>query len=787
MKVCIAEKPSVAREIALILGAKSKKDGYYEGNGYQISWTFGHLCTLKEPHEYNLNWKYWHMNDLPIIPPRFGIRVIPDTGVQKQFDILEKLIGNAEEVINCGDAGIEGEVIQRWVLHKAKCNVPVKRLWISSLTEEAIREGFQNLREGSDFDKLYAAGSSRAIGDWLLGINATRLYTLKYANGKSVLSIGRVQTPTLALIVNRQKEIENFKPQTYWELKTVYRDVSFAATRGRFDKKEEGVAFLEKIKSEPFEIVSVEKKSGKEQPPRLYDLTSLQVDCNRKFNLSAEDTLRIIQTLYEKKLTTYPRVDTTYLSDDIYKKVPGILKKLTPYKDFIDPLLKEKIRKSKKVFDDKKVTDHHAIIPTGVNPSGIKYEEKQVYDLVTKRFIAVFYPDCKVSNTTVMGKVTDIDFKATGKQIIEPGWRVLYAKDSNVGEGVILPAFVKGETGEHQPDLAEKQTQPPKYYSEATLLRAMETAGKQVDDDELRELMKENGIGRPSTRANIIETLFKRRYIKKEKKRLVATITGVQLIDTIQNELLKSAELTGQWEKKLKDIELGNFEVNQFMAELKNMVVGIVWDVKARKNINAIEVIDEEKEKEKKKAETKKKKATPADLTCPKCKEGKIVKGKSVWGCTNWKNGCEIRIPFEFSGKKLTDKQVEALIVKGKTPKIKGFSVDDKKINGNLVLDPDFSLSILEEEKEALTCPVCKSGTLIKGNAAFGCSNYKIGCKFIVPFVFMEKKLSEAQIKSLVNQQKTALIKGFIDPQTKEKVNGKLILDNQGKIIFGKQ
>ncbi|NOU61805.1 type IA DNA topoisomerase [Marinifilum caeruleilacunae] len=787
MKVCIAEKPSVAREIALILGAKSKRDGYYEGNGYQISWTFGHLCTLKEPHEYDMNWKYWHMNDLPIIPARFGIRVIPDGGVQKQFEILEKLISKAEEVINCGDAGIEGEVIQRWVLHKAKCNVPVKRLWISSLTEEAIREGFQNLREGSDFDKLYAAGSSRAIGDWLLGINATRLYTLKYANGKSVLSIGRVQTPTLALIVNRQKEIDNFVPQTYWELKTIYRDVSFAATRGRFDKKEEGVAFLDKIKSEPFEIVSVEKKSGKEQPPRLYDLTSLQVDCNRKFSLSAEDTLRIIQSLYEKKLTTYPRVDTTYLSDDIYKKVPGILKKLTPYKDFIDPLLKEKIRKSKKVFDDKKVTDHHAIIPTGVNPSGIKYEEKQVYDLVTRRFISVFYPDCKVSNTTVMGKVTDIDFKATGKQIIEPGWRVLYAKDSNVGEGVILPAFVKGETGEHQPDLAEKQTQPPKYYSEATLLRAMETAGKQVDDDELRELMKENGIGRPSTRANIIETLFKRRYIKKEKKRLVATITGIQLIDTIQNELLKSAELTGQWEKKLKDIELGNFEVNQFMAELKNMVVGIVWDVKSRKNINAIEVIDEEKEKEKKKAEAKKKKSAPAELLCPKCKEGKIVKGKSVWGCTNWKNGCEMRLPFEFGGKKITDKQVEALILKGKTPKIKGFTVDGNKLNGNLVLDPDFSISILEEEKEILTCPVCKSGTLLKGNAAFGCSNYKNGCKFIVPFVFMEKKLSEAQIKSLVKQQKTGLIKGFTDPQSQEKVNGKLILDNQGKIVFGKQ
>eukprot|EP01029_Cantina_marsupialis_P000984 TRINITY_DN107_c0_g3_i1.p2 TRINITY_DN107_c0_g3~~TRINITY_DN107_c0_g3_i1.p2 ORF type:complete len:788 (+),score=123.26 TRINITY_DN107_c0_g3_i1:3958-6321(+) len=787
MKVCIAEKPSVAREIALILGAKSKKDGYFEGNGYQVSWTFGHLCTLKEPHEYNLNWKYWHMNDLPLIPPRFGIRVIPDTGVQKQFDILEKLISQAEEVINCGDAGQEGEVIQRWVLHKAKCNVPIKRLWISSLTEEAIKEGFENLRDGEEFDKLYAAGSSRAIGDWLLGINATRLYTLKYANGKSVLSIGRVQTPTLALIVNRQKEIENFKPQIYWELKTVYREVSFAATRGRFDNKEEGIAFLDQIKSEPFEIVSVEKKSGKEQPPRLYDLTSLQVDCNRKLNLSAEDTLRIIQSLYEKKLTTYPRVDTTYLSEDIYKKVPGVLKKLNSFKEFTEPLLKEKIRKSKKVFDDKKVTDHHAIIPTGVNPSGLRYEEMQVYEMVTRRFISVFYPDCKVSNTTVMGKVTNIDFKATGKQIVEPGWRVLYAKDSNVGEGVILPAFVKGEMGEHKPDLAEKQTQPPKYYSEATLLRAMETAGKQVDDDELRELMKENGIGRPSTRANIIETLFKRKYIKKEKKRLVATITGVQLIDTIQNELLKSAELTGQWEKKLREIELGNFEVNQFMAELKNMVVGIVWDVKSRKNINAIQVIDEEKEKEKKKAESKKKKEAPKALTCPKCKEGSIVKGKSVWGCTNWKNGCDIRIPFEFAEKKLTDKQVEALVLKGKTPKIKGFVVDGKKQNGSLVLDPDFSINLLEEEKEVWTCPVCKSGTLLKGNKAYGCSNYKNGCKFIVPFIFMEKKLSESQIKSLVTQQKTGLIKGFTDSQTNEKVNGKLILNNQGQIIFGKQ
>ncbi|BAX78546.1 type IA DNA topoisomerase [Labilibaculum antarcticum] len=787
MIVCIAEKPSVAREIALILGAKSKRDGYFEGNGYQVSWTFGHLCGLKEPHEYDLNWKYWHLNDLPIIPARFGIRVIPNKGVQKQFDTLAKLISNATEVINCGDAGIEGEVIQRWVLHKAKCKVPVKRLWISSLTEEAIREGFNNLRDSKEFDKLYAAGSSRSIGDWLLGINATRLYTLKYANGKSVLSIGRVQTPTLALIVNRQKEIDNFIPQTYWELKTIYREVSFAATHGRFDRKEQGVDFLDKIKSEPFEIVSVEKKSGVEQPPRLYDLTSLQVDCNRKLGLSAEDTLRMIQSLYEKKLTTYPRVDTTYLTDDLYKKIPGILQKLKSFSEFTEPLLKAKIKKSKKVFDDKKVTDHHAIIPTGVAPAGLSYDEKQVYDIVTRRFISVFYPDCKVSNTTVLGKVTTIDFKATGKQILDPGWRVLYAKDGNIGDGVLLPSFVKGESGEHVPDLAEKQTQAPKHYSEATLLRAMETAGKQVDDDELRELMKENGIGRPSTRANIIETLFKRKYIKREKKRLEATITGIQLIDTIQNDLLKSAELTGQWEKKLREIELGNYEVNQFMAELKNMVVGIVWDVKSRKNISQIEVIDEEKEKEKKKSQAKAQPAAKKELTCPKCGEGKILKGKNAWGCSNWGNGCKIRIPFEFEGKKLTDKQVEGLVLKKITPKIKGFEIGGKKQNGQLAFAPDFSIEFIAEEADVWTCPVCKTGTLLKGNAAYGCSNYRNGCKFIVPFVFMEKKLSEAQIKSLATQGKTPLIKGFKDPQSQESVDGKLILDNQGKIIFGKQ
>ncbi len=779
MKVCIAEKPSVAREIALILGAKSRHDGYYEGNGYQVSWTFGHLCTLKEPHEYNLNWKYWHINDLPIIPPRFGIRVIPDSGVEKQFKILEKLIANATEVINCGDAGQEGEVIQRWVLHKANCKVPIKRLWISSLTEEAIREGFQNLRNGEEFDRLYAAGSSRAIGDWLLGINATRLYTLKYANGKQVLSIGRVQTPTLALIVNRQKEIDNFKPETYWELKTVYREVAFSAARGRFDKKEEGLAFLEQIKTAPFEIVSVEKKDGKEHPPKLYDLTALQVECNRKLNLSAEDTLRIIQSLYEKKLTTYPRVDTTYLSNDIYKKVPGILQKLTPYQNFIEPLLKNKIRKSKKVFDDKKVTDHHAIIPTGVMPTGLKYEEKQVYDLVARRFIAVFYPDCKVSNTTVMGKVENIDFKATGKQIIDAGWRVLYAKEKDNNDGVILPAFEKGERGEHQPDLAEKQTQPPKYYSEATLLRAMETAGKQVDDEELRELMKENGIGRPSTRANIIETLFKRRYIVKEKKRLVATVTGIQLIETIQNELLKSAELTGQWEKKLREIELGNFEVNQFMAELKNMVVGIVWDVKHRKNIHKIEVVEDDiSEKKKATAKTSKK----AILTCPKCNKGVIIQGKSAWGCSDWKNGCKMRISFEIGGKKLTDKQIESIVLKGKSPKIKGFLVDGVKTDGNVVLQPDFSIAIVSEEKEELSCPKCKTGILLKGKNAYGCSNYKTGCNFIIPFVIMEKKLTESQIKALVKQHKTNTIKGFV--KNGEKTSGKLILDVDFKVVL---
>jgi DNA topoisomerase-3 len=786
MKVCIAEKPSVAREIAAILGAKDKKDGYFEGNGYQVSWTFGHFCTLKEPHEYNTNWKYWNLNSLPMVPQRFGIRLIPNDGVKKQFGVLEKLIGEAEEVINCGDAGQEGELIQRWVLQKAKCKVPVKRLWISSLTEEAIREGFEQLRDGKEFDLLYAAGSSRAIGDWLLGMNATRLYTLKYGNGKQVLSIGRVQTPTLALIVNRQKEIENFKPQTYWELKTVYRDVTFNATRGRFDKKEDGEKFLNEINELPFEVVSFTRKAGKEQPPKLFDLTSLQVECNRKLNLSAEETLRIIQTLYERKLTTYPRVDTTYLSEDIYKKIPGILKKLTPYKEFVDPLLGSKIRKSKKVFDDKKVTDHHAIIPTGVMPSGLRYEEKQVYDIVTRRFIANFHPDCKVSHTTVLGKVATVDFKATGKQIVDPGWRVLYSKDKNAGEGTILPEFQKGESGPHKPDLAEKQTQPPKYYSEATLLRAMETAGKQVDDEELREAMKENGIGRPSTRANIIETLFRRKYIRKEKKRLVATITGVQLIDTIQNELLKSAELTGLWEKKLREIEQGEYEVQLFMTELKQMVTEIVFNVKSRVNAQRITIVEEEKPKEKKKAAKGKAEPKSVEMTCPSCQQGKVVKGKSAWGCTNHTN-CKFRLPFEYGGKKLTDKQVESLVVKGKTPTMKGIEVDGKKTEGRLTFSATFELEFHTKEKKVWNCPICKDGTMLQGKAAWGCSNYRNGCRFLIPFEFMGKKLTETQIDSLINKRQTKLIKGFVKEGSGEKIDGKLIIGHEGKIVFGPQ
>ena len=582
MIVCIAEKPSVAKEIADILGAKNRREGFIEGNGYQVTWTFGHLCTLKEPHDYTPMWQRWNLGSLPMIPPRFGIKLINDKGIEKQFAVIERLMQDADMIVNCGDAGQEGELIQRWVMQKAQAKCPVKRLWVSSLTEEAIREGFANLKDQSEYQPLYEAGLSRAIGDWLLGMNATRLYTLKYAKNKQVLSIGRVQTPTLALVVKRQLEIQNFVPQPYWELKTVYRDTTFSVTEGRFDNEEKAREALEKITGQLFTVTDVTAKNGTELPPRLYDLTSLQVDCNKKFGLSAEQTLQTIQSLYEKKVTTYPRVDTTYLSDDIYPKCENILKGLRDYQALTAPLFGKPLVKSKKVFDNKKVTDHHAIIPTGVYPQGLTDLEKKVYNLVATHFIAVFYPDCKFRTTTVLGESADVKFKTTGKEITEPGWRVVFAGeqvDDKEEKENLLPSFTVGESGPHTPGLAEKWTQPPKYYTEATLLRAMETAGKLVDNEELRDAMKENGIGRPSTRAAIIETLFKRNYIKREKKNIVATPTGIELIGTIRNELLKSAELTGQWEKKLRDIEKRQYEAKIFIEELKAMLNDVVRDV----------------------------------------------------------------------------------------------------------------------------------------------------------------------------------------------------------------
>ena len=582
MIVCIAEKPSVAKEIADILGARSRHDGYYEGNGYQVTWTFGHLCTLKEPHDYTPMWQRWSLSSLPMIPPRFGIKLINDKGIEKQFAIIERIMQSADMIVNCGDAGQEGELIQRWVMQKAQAKCPVKRLWVSSLTEEAIREGFATLKDQSEYQALYEAGLSRAIGDWLLGMNATRLYTIKYGKNRQVLSIGRVQTPTLALIVKRHLEIANFVPQPYWELKTVYRDTTFSVTEGRFDSEEKGREALEKITGQPFTVTDVTAKNGTELPPKLYDLTSLQVDCNKKFGLSAEQTLQTIQSLYEKKVTTYPRVDTTFLSDDIYPKCPNILKGLRDYQTLTMPLMDKPLIKSKKVFDNKKVTDHHAIIPTGVYPQGLTDLEKKVYNLVATHFIAVFYPDCKFRTTTVLGESAGVEFKTSGKVITEPGWRVVFAgeaTDDDKEKENILPDFTKGESGPHTPGLAEKWTQPPKNYTEATLLRAMETAGKLVEDEELRDAMKENGIGRPSTRAAIIETLFKRNYIKREKKNIVATQTGIELIGLIRNELLKSAELTGRWEKKLRDIEKRQYEAKTFIEELKEMLNEVVNDV----------------------------------------------------------------------------------------------------------------------------------------------------------------------------------------------------------------
>ncbi len=603
MKVCIAEKPSVAREIAGVLGATKKMNGYIEGNGYQVTWTFGHLCTLKEPHDYTSEWKRWSLGSLPMIPPRFGIKLISNSTYEQQFKTIESLIRNADTVINCGDAGQEGELIQRWVMQKAGCACPVYRLWISSLTEEAIREGFQHLKEQSEFRTLYEAGLARAIGDWLLGMNATRLYTIRYGQNRQVLSIGRVQTPTLALIVNRQAEIDNFKPEPYWELKTVYRNTTFSATKGKFTKKEEGEALLEAVQQEAFSITNITEKKGKEYAPRLFDLTSLQVECNKKFSFTAGDTLKLIQSLYEKKVTTYPRVDTTFLSEDIYPKVPNILKGLADYAELTAPLLATKIQKKKKVFDNSKVTDHHAIIPTGVPARNLTDDEQKVYDLVARRFIAAFYPDCEISTTTVLGNAGKVEFKATGKQILKPGWRIVFGteqKDQNAEpaeeEEGILPNFTQGESGPHKPLLKETWTTPPKPYTEATLLRAMETAGKLVDNEDLRDALKENGIGRPSTRAAIIETLFKRNYIRKERKSLYPTATGKELIGIIQEELLKSAELTGMWEKKLRQIEQGTYEARTFLDELKQMVNEIVTNVLSDRSNHTITIEEASKE-----------------------------------------------------------------------------------------------------------------------------------------------------------------------------------------------
>ncbi len=712
MIVCIAEKPSVGKDIAKVLGATQDHRNYWEGNGYQVTWTFGHLCELKEPHEYSPLWKAWSLSSLPMIPPRFGIKLKNDKGIEEQFHVIERLMQAADMIINCGDAGQEGELIQRWVMQKAGARCPVKRLWISSLTEEAIREGFNNLKDQSEYQPLYEAGLSRAIGDWTLGMNATRLYTLKYAQGRQVLSIGRVQTPTLALIVNRQREIENFKPEPYWVLTTNYRDTTFTAVleqdeedapsdspapsdggkgtgktaetvRRGFTSEEEGRKALELIKDAPFTVTSVTKKNGTEAPPRLYDLTSLQVECNRKFAFSSDLTLQLIQSLYEKKVTTYPRVDTTFLSDDIYPKCNGILNGLAgEYGPLLQPLRGAALKKSKKVFDSSKVTDHHAIIPTGVAPRGLTPDEQRVFDLVARRFIAAFYPDCKFATTTILGQTADVPFKATGKQILSAGWHDVYAQDARTadngdrqtGEERMLPSVAKGESGPHIPDLAEKWTQAPKPYTEATLLRAMETAGRMVDNDDLRDALKENGIGRPSTRAAIIQTLFKRHYIRLERKNLIATPTGIELISLIHEELLKSAELTGIWERRLRLIEKRSYDAKTFLDELKVMVAEIVQTVLSdNTNRRVTETTTETLQAEKKKSGNKEKttvkkktvrkkaekeknipaasQAAPDHVSegsvCPVCGKGHIIKGKTAYGCSEWKNGCTFRSPFK--------------------------------------------------------------------------------------------------------------------------------------------
>ena len=690
MKLCVTEKPSVARDIARLLGANDRHEGYFEGSGYQVTWTYGHLCELKEPNDYTDQWKWWSLSQLPMIPQRFGIKLKDDEGIKRQFNVIKTLIEGAEEVINCGDAGQEGELIQRWVYQKAQCDKPVKRLWISSLTDESIRKGFQELKDAKEFDNLYFAGLSRAIGDWVLGMNATRLYTLKYSRSRDVLSVGRVQTPTLAMIVARQREIDNFVPENYWEIKTKYRGVTFNSTKGRFKTEGEADDIVQQIKQLPLTVTSVETKKGREAPPRLFDLTSLQVECNKKFGMSADDALRTIQSLYEKKVATYPRVDTTYLSDDIYPQVPGVMRAMVPYANLTAPVLAlNKLPKSKKVFDNSKVTDHHAIIPTNVNPATVAMtlEEKRVYHLIAIRFIAAFYPDCEFNTTTVMAQVSEYGFKATGKEILKSGWRDLYnrpgdrdneedgkekADDEDNG---VMPHFERGESGPHEPSVLKRTTQPPKPYTEGTLLRAMETAGKTVDDEELRDAMKENGIGRPSTRAAIIETLFKRRYIRKERKSLAPTMAGIQLIDTIHEPLLKSASLTGLWERKLREIERGEYSPVQFIDELKQMISEIVLNV-LRDNSGGSIAVEQDKsgkprppktgagvESKPKKARAPRLKSVE-EIPCPVCGKGHLMKGKTAYGCSEYNNGCHTVLPFADYSADLTPAQLARLVKK---------------------------------------------------------------------------------------------------------------------------
>lgn len=726
MKVCIAEKPSVAGEIAKIIGATARRDGYYEGNGYQVTWTFGHLCTLNEPGDYDEGYRKWNLYALPIQPAEFKIKVIADSGVENQFNKIKNLVQNATEVINCGDAGQEGELIQRWVLQHAGCTAPIKRLWISSLTEEAIKAGFKNLMEGSDFDPLFEAGKSRAISDWLYGINATRLFTLKFGKNKQVLSVGRVQTPTLAMIVKRHFDIKNFVPSIYFEIKTEYKDTTFTYEKGKIEEKAQADKLLNHLKEHQLTITDIKIKEGKEHPPNLFDLTSLQVEANKKLGLSAEQTLNTVQSLYEKKLVSYPRVDTVYLPKDQYPKIKGILQGLPMYKTLVDPLLAKPIKKSKKVFNDNKVTDHHAIIPTGINASNVAGNEAHIYDIISRRFIAAFYPECKVSNTTVSAKVDKFKFKATGKQILDQGWRVVYqSQQSSSKEDKILPHFDKEESGPHKPSLANKKTSPPKPYTEATLLRAMETAGKEVADEELKQLMKENGIGRPSTRANIIETLFRRKYIEKKKKNILPTEVGIKLIQLIDNPTLKSPRLTGQWEKKMKDIEAGEFSSDEFIGGMRKLVNDLVHEVSA---VNPHASV----------------------LKCPKCEVGKIVKGKSAYGCTEWLNGCSFKIPFEVNKYKVDGKLAANLIHYRKVSLVK-----DAQGNETIaLLKSDFETEIRIEKPLKARCPKCGNGIVKKGKSAYGCSEFKKTCDFLIPFSLLPEETPNSEVeKFLIEKQ----------------------------------